>query len=613
MVHVTTWSLTRLTVALATAIAVVCGALAVSAQGPAPHHAGTANPRDMSDYEWHLVQAALEARGLELLTDDQASGKTVEAIVVSTEEVFTAEDLYPNWANALHVVSHPDVIAREVLLEPGEPYVAELAAESARNLRGPQVLTVAQVLPVRGSTPGKVKILVVTKDLWSLRTNLNFLVVGDVIDFLSVSLTETNFLGLHKQAGLVGRLEQDTVSLGEFLVDRRAWGSRIGVSESAHVIFNRDSGKIEGFRGGLSVGQPLYSLRQRWGWSVTATGVTEIGRFFQGADLHVLDDPDTPEDEAMPFVWRTEGLDVDASVVRSFGLKFKRNLSLGYRLTYESYAYGDSDADRRRFEPHLVDLFERSFLPRSELVSAVYAQVDLFEARYLSLRNLETYALPEDFRFGPLLMARLSHADPAIGSNARFERLGTTAVYRWLLFEPPDGNPGRDGDVFSAALGYDTRIEGAELFDNEIQASLRNYSPVFAAGRLVVQSSLTYRFNDLSNATNTLGADSGLRGYPSALFFGASKVAGHVEWRTLPVAFYSFHLGGAAFYDAAGVSDRSDWSDLIVYHGAGLGLRLLNPVANRIVLRADWGIPLNPPPTMTVLPGEFTFGFEQAF
>jgi outer membrane translocation and assembly module TamA len=149
--------------------------------------------------------------------------------------------------------------------------------------------------------------------------------------------------------------------------------------------------------------------------------------------------------------------------------------------------------------------------------------------------------------------------------------------------------------------------------DNEINASMRNYSPVFLAGRLVLQGSMVYRYDDLSNSTSTLGAGSGLRGYPSAVFFGASRVAGHVEWRTLPLEFYTFHLGAAAFYDTGGIADRGDWSDLSVYHGTGLGLRLLNPAGNRIVMRADWGIPLTPVAGLATWPGEFTFGFEQAF
>jgi hypothetical protein len=576
----------------------------------AQERAQEAAPFGLSDFEWRMTQRAMARHALRpLATPDEAEGRVVEAIYIDTEDPLTPEDPWPDWGNLFHVTSRPEVIQRELLFAQGDRWQSALAQESARNLRarGPLVLSVALVLPMEGSSPDKVKVLVVTKDIWSLRTNTNFLFVGGTLNFLALSLSENNIAGRHKLGALTSLLEQDTLTLGEYYSDPRVWGSRVSLEESAAIILSRETGRPEGFTAGVTVGQPLYALRTPWGWSLGATGLRLIERRFEQDQLLMLSNPDTGE--SVPFVYRAQRWSASAAVTRSYGLRYKSNLTLGYLFTDGRFDFAASDAEAARFTQQTRDAFAANFLPRSELISQVSLSYEFFEADFEPLRNVESFALPEDFRFGPSLTLRAGHADPLLGSDARFESLSASALYRLALTgrERLD----REGDIVSVSLSAETRLQGGEALDNEWILSLRNYSPVFWGGRLVWRGVWVRRTDDRSNRISALGGDAGLRGYESGVFLARSYGRSNLEWRTLPLELWTFQLGLVAFYDAAGFDPEGTDIFQGTRHAVGLGGRWLNPASNRVVLRFDWGFPLGAPEG--TLPGSFAFGFEQAF
>jgi len=586
---------------------------------PSPDH------YEFSEFEQRLLDKALSEHNLELLTYAEAQGQTVSGLVVQTEDVFTEEDLWPDVLNIFHVTTRPHVVEREILTRPGQPFDSTQAVESERNLRAAgQVFSIVLVVPVRdrAAPGGGIKILAVVKDIWSLRANTAFLFVGDTLSYLYISLAENNVLGLQKEGALTFLLEQDAISFGQYVLDRRVLDSRVFAGERFRFIFNRDSWDFEGYAGEASLGVPLYSVREAWGWRIDYTGLFEIGRFFEGPSVRTWDNPDTAEIEALPFEWRTRQAQTQARVTRSFGEFVKHNFSLGHAFALQRFMAGATAADRRAAAPTLVASFEDSLLPRSELSSAVFLQAEVFFADFLTLRDLDTFALPEDVRLGPSLDARVSHADPIIGSELRFEQLDATLQYRLLLGDRDD-NPSRKADLLVLSTGYTTRLMDADLQDNEVTVGFQNYAPVLGGVRAVVRGALTWRFDDHQNRLATLGGDSALRGFDAGAFLGRSKVIGNLELRTLPWEFYTFHFGGVAFYDVGGVSSETNLSDLAIYHAAGLGLRFLNPASNRIVFRIDYGVSLNAPEGISTdttvpgisapLPGKLTIGFEQAF
>ena len=83
-----------------------------------------------------------------------------------------------------------------------------------------------------------------------------------------------------------------------------------------------------------------------------------------------------------------------------------------------------------------------------------------------------------------------------------------------------------------------------------------------------------------------------------------------MELRSRPLALLgSLQLAGVLFYDVGDAFDR--WAELRLHHAVGAGARLLLPQLDRIVVRADLGVPLARP--AGVDPVGFYATFGQAF
>src|SRR5204863_6955359 len=103
-----------------------------------------------------------------------------------------SRDPWPNFLNVFHYTTRPYVIRREVLLKVGQPFALAAADETERNLRGKAQFTVALVVPLKGSTPDSVRLLVVTKDVLSLRLNWDPRLYNGKLYYLGLAPSEMN-------------------------------------------------------------------------------------------------------------------------------------------------------------------------------------------------------------------------------------------------------------------------------------------------------------------------------------------------------------------------------------------------------------------------------------
>ncbi|HVG09905.1 MAG TPA: POTRA domain-containing protein, partial [Thermoanaerobaculia bacterium] len=103
-------------------------------------------------------------------------------------------------ADRLHRTTSPDVIRRQILLEPGDPYSPEAVAESERILRANRYLYEAEIRPIPAGN-GHIDLEVVTRDVWTLRAGISFNRAGgeNSTDF---TLQDANFLGTGKDLTL---------------------------------------------------------------------------------------------------------------------------------------------------------------------------------------------------------------------------------------------------------------------------------------------------------------------------------------------------------------------------------------------------------------------------
>ncbi|NTX57671.1 BamA/TamA family outer membrane protein [Myxococcus sp. CA039A] len=537
---------------------------------PAP-----ARPQGLSqeNYEEALIVEALTRHGRQL--EPSPEGMPLAEVLVDTEEVVAESDPYPNFLNIFHIRTREEVVRREVLLPPGQPYSTRLADETARNLRGLRLFSVVRVVPVKGKVPGTVALLVVTKDIWSLRLNSDFSAVGSLLQYLRLQGTEQNFLGRGKKLALDFTLRLDTLSFGQSYTDPRVLGSRWSLSESAALIIGRESGKAEGSRGSLSVSRPLYSLSTPWSVSTSVAWNVETNRIYRGAEIWQLPYPDGP---TVPYVYRTEEVAGAASYTRSYGLRYKWNVSgsLG------AYHYSYDPPSSSMLTEGQSDWFRRNYLPRAE--DAGYASLSLraFEARYEVLRDVDSYVLSEDYQMGHWVSATVRYAPPVFGDDNHFTEAGLAARYRLRW--------GEALTTVSASGAIRRQLgEGATWNNRHWAAELAQVSPKILGGRFVARGLLDVNIDDLFDRITLLGGGNGLRGAPADEYSGKRMLLVNVEYRTAPVVVKTVHVGGVLFLDSG--SAFNDRPEMVT--SVGVGLRVLFPQFNVVPFRLDFGYVLN--------------------
>lgn len=579
---------------------------------PAGSSGGAAKSRSQLQYEAlgrlekEAVDDALAWRGLAL--EPAPAGKRVGVVHVYNHEVFSRKDSYFQLLNYLHRTTREEIIRREVLLLPGDPYVEALVEETGRNLRQEDVSSLVIVLPVKGTQADHVDLLVVTRDVWSLRFNTEFDFGEGELRSLSTSLSENNLLGWRKRASFAYLLGRGAYAIGPTYFDPNVAGSRLTFSGSYRAYYTRETNQREGTSVGARVSYPLFSLASRWGASLGASYANTVARNFLGGRLRTLDLRATPERDDLPYIYRVRSASVDSQIVRSFGKAVIQRVAVGHTLS----------SVRPRFlkdyplaDPQLQTLLGNAIFPRSERISQVYLSYSLFTPRYRVYRDFSTYDLGEDVILGPSLSGSVARAVGWLGSEAIYTSVSAGAAW---TFDYGNGYQ-------KIGVGWSGARRFGELVDEYRSASVYLATPMlWRAFRLVADASTGALIdNRRSNVRETVGAETSLRAYATGEFEGQAAYMAHFEVRSAPIAVAAFRLGLVAFHDMGHAARK--WTDLGVKQDAGLGLRLLIPQLNFYVLRVDWAVAFQDGTrdgqghllTAKGLPGRISAGFRQAF
>lgn len=595
----------RTAIALALLSALSLLAPGARADRPSP----PAERRDAySPYERQSIEQALTKLGGTI--EPQPDGKIVDGVDVVSLDVFEDRDPLPAWltpiGNWFHVTSKPRVIAREALIGPGERWDQALVDQTARNLRGLDQLSLVLCVPLR-SGADHVRLLIVTKDVWSLRLNSEYTFAGGRLQHLLLQPSEQNLLGTHQQVLGNFVLDPATITLGGQYIVPRVAGSRINGSLSANAILNRDTGKVEGSSGSLGYGQPLYSTRVDWAWGGSISWDYQIVRRTVGGLLTDFDAPTGKCDlvavdsrDAKLCQYRRDALSGAYAVTRSFGGAWKHDVSLGVSASRKQYRSLSAFTAPER------DAFAAGYMPVSDTQIGPYLEYHDYSTRYFDVLDLETLGLTESYRRGHELTVRVSPVARAFNASRNFVALYTAANYTLPL-----------GDGFvRAAVSHDVEIaadtEHGRFPDASLSLGLRIATPRFGRGRFVFLASLLDRYQNYLNVRTSLGGDGRLRGYPANLFLGQHYVAANLEYRSDPVEISAVQLGFTLFADVGDAFDT--WSAMALKQSAGFGLRLVFPQLQRSVMRLDLGFPL----TQGVLPAgqshvDLVVTFGQAF
>jgi hypothetical protein len=252
-------------------------------------------------------------------------------------------------------------------------------------------------------------------------------------------------------------------------------------------------------------------------------------------------------------------------------------------------------------------------MPRSDNVNAPYLEYHDYSSRFVDVLDFETLALTENFRRGHEIILRVTPVSTALRSSRDF-----IGLFGALAYTVPLGDGLVRGIVQgSAEIGTASSppTDQGRVPDAAVEAGLRIITPRFKVGRLVFDTHVLDRVHNYLNALTSLGGDSRLRGYPSAVLVGKDYFAANLEYRSRPFELLSVDFAGAAFFDTGDAFN--DFGKVRLKHSVGVGARVEFPQLERTVMRVDWGFPLTlnagPGLPTKAFPGDVTVTFGQAF
>lgn len=582
-----------------------------------------------SSLEKLSIRRSLAELGIEI--EPAPWDKVVGQIRIYNEDVF-AERNWLRFFNHFHVTTRESTIRGELTIAEGQVWDDELIAESARRLKDPLYTGVVALIPTKSAEPGQVDLLVVTRDIWSLRLNSQYQIQQGSLTNLSVSLSENNFLGRRKTVAFGVLIDQGAVTMGPLFIDKNFLGQHLDFRFRIDRIFTRQSLPViaedpvgsemfqqmpsgdpgglqdertfraEGSQATVALTKTLWSLASKWGGGGSFTYRNAISRTYRGTGLRAVDIPETPEVEYLPRQYRMRSWSVRGSATRQWGGEYKHQVEVGYAVSSQRPSLlGNFPSD-----PMLRTYFTENVFPRTELISSPIVEYAIFRAKFKTVRNVDSFDLAEDLRLGPNASVGVQQSLRLLGSDFNFTRPSFTAGWTFPWSE--------DGFVRVSAGGQ-VRIQSGQAtttIDNTATAQVRVATPTLGYFRIVSQVHSETRWNDTQNAFYTLGSDSGLRGYDLGQFIGDRRIVGQFEARSVPYPIWVLRLGAVAFYEVGGAA--VSFKEMQLHHDIGVGLRMLIPQTARDLFRFDFAKPLDGAHRCPI-PGNICFiaGFDSYF
>lgn len=557
-------------------------------------------PRALSgSYSPYEEEALLAVeRELGRARDEAAEGKVIEAIVIRRLEPIEPRDPVPEAFNTLHVESRESVLAREVVLVTGGRFSRALCDESARRLRTLPQLSLVLCAPLRGSAPDRVKVLILTKDIWSLFLDPDFDTSGGQ---LLLEPKEQNLLGLHHAAFVRYWHDPRSYSLGGDYRIPRLDGRFLSLLADANVFVNRATGELEGSYGALQAQGVPASTRDPWAWFIDIGWRQEHARRY-GVEVPRESDDNGPS--TMDFEWHHREAYGVAALTRSWGWRYKTDATLALSTTRVT----DRPLDEQRdwTDTPAKTTREQQMVTSSGRFGPV-AELHLYTNDFLRTFEVETLGLQEDFRLGHDL---LFDVNPAWRATA-------DAGHPLADFRAVFGATATLQETVALADGFArVGVQGGADFRPDqtdaafIKAWLRVVTLRLGFGRLVLDAEATLALDDSQlRASPSYGNANRLRG--SANVTAANAAVVNFEYRTPALELWTEQLGGVLFFDAARF-EQTRGEAIENKSAIGAGLRLVTPILERSGLRFDVAVPLDSRGAdFAALMTQFTFG--QAF
>lgn len=467
----------------------------------------------------------------------------VDSIVIDNREIFDTSDpdydaFIFKWANHLHIVTRQKVIAREVLLEVGEPYSSELAHETERNLRGRLSIYDAWVRP-EVLPDDRLLVRVVTIDQWSLTGGVTVSQEGQDYEY-EIGFDEDNFLGNNQTVSFyfVDPADEDTFLRGKFL-DYRFYGRPFLLSAQY------SGNDLDNFVG-VTMGRPFYELSQ----SFALTG--DVLDFGGRTDVYD-DDRRISETVYEGDQFRLEG-------AYRWG-EYKRKTTITGNYKYRFQQVTDERFLGSGFEDSSLVIAGR---PEDSVYHEVVVGLGASNLDFSVARGIDAFDVTEDITLGHSMLALIGRATSANGVVN--DQAGLQFATGWefgsnlLLFGG------------SARMWFDED----EVIRRTGLLRFRAYSRPSRFVTIATRADHTIDRRRTDANPLTLGGETGIRGYNQYWRTGDRRLVVGVESRFMPtVQFLTVLFGGAVFADAGRVWKADEAYDFSGFYGTiGLGLRI---------------------------------------
>ena len=299
--------------------------LASRARAEDPPSARTVQVAPKVSYEQQRTDRILEEQKLEV--EPNPEGKRIAFIRIVRDDVFVRDEIWPLWFNWFHGLTREKVVRRELLFEKGIPYVNARIEETMRNLRGMGIFALVRITPVKAARDGEVGILVLTRDLWSLRLETDYEVTNKLSSF-HLAGREVNAFGHNKRLSVDYTLIPKSYELSQTYYARRVLLSSVALSEKAGLVFRRGTNHVEGEVGSLEVGQPYYKLAQRWAWIASYSHDRRVQRYTRRGEIQFFPDQEADPHALMVYRSRQENAELYGSF--RIGERTKNSFYLGW-------------------------------------------------------------------------------------------------------------------------------------------------------------------------------------------------------------------------------------------------------------------------------------------
>jgi hypothetical protein len=549
-----------------------------------------------SPYEIQAIHDAEQRFGAHV--DPSPEGKTIERVDFVRLDPIDPHDPAPPVLDIVHTTTRAFVLRRELLVADGELWRQVLVDESARNLRALPQLSLVLCVPMQGSLPGRVRLVVITKDVWSLYVDFDLAGAVGASSAITLQPKESNLAGLHH--ALTGQLVvlPLSYSAGARYEIPRLDGRFLSLAVEGNVVVNRESGQTEGTYGTASVERPLFSSLTQWAGSAAFSWNDTINRTYAEdcSKYHCVLPYVGSDEKEIPWVYHQHNVSELLRVTRSLGWEYKNDFSTGFSLAQSRYTVPDAPTD----DPATLKEFLEKEVPVGEDRVGPFVQWHSYTTSFSRILDVDTLGLQEDQRLGHEVWLRLYPVLRSLGSTRSLLGTYAAAAYTAPL-----------GDGFARAA-FETTVEAEadRISDASVTGAFAVVTPRTVVGRLVFSVSALNRWRNYLHGISFLGGDGRLRGYPTNAIHGKDLFTGNLEYRSRPIGVASIQLGGVAFYDSGDAFDGYD--RLLLRQSLGFGLRAVLPQIERAAFRVDVGFPVGPNPPPGTHPVEVYFAFHQA-